>query len=65
MIQIRSFFVFYMIYVPIFEEINFDWLNGRKCWTLASKNVCVGESNTRLEKWRANWNAFNSKTGKN
>ena len=25
----------------------------------------MGESNTRLEKWRANWNAFNSKTGKN
>ena len=28
-----------------------DWLNGRQCWTLASKNVQVDqESNTRLEK---------------
>ena len=31
----------------------------------SAKTFCVGESNTRLEKWRANWNAFNSKTGKN
>ena len=32
---------------------------------LASKNVCVDESNTRLEKWRATLNAFNSKINKN
>ena len=37
MIQIWSFFVFLMIYVPILnsEGINFDWLYGWKCWTLA------------------------------
>ena len=33
------------------DGITFDWLNGRQCWTLASKNVKVDqESNTRLEK---------------
>ena len=33
------------------DGITFDWLNGRQCWTLASKNVQVDqESNTRLEK---------------
>ena len=32
---------------------------------LASKNVCVDESNTRLGKWRATLNAFNSKINKN
>ena len=31
----------------------------------ASKNVGVEGSNTRLEKWRATWNANNSKTDKN
>ena len=35
------------------EGINFDWLNDWKCWTLASKNVCMEESKIRLEKWRA------------
>ena len=41
--------------VPIIcsEGINLDWHNGWKCWTLASKNVQVEESNTRLQKWRA------------
>ena len=42
---IASFFrddsdtVFLSIYVPIIysEGINFDWHNGWKCWTLASK----------------------------
>ena len=38
--------------------VNFDWVNSWKRSTLASKNV-----STRLEKWRATWNAFNSKTG--
>ena len=46
------------------EGILFDWLNGWKCWTVASKNVWVEESNTRLEKWRATWNAYNGKTDK-
>ena len=33
------------------DGITFDWLNGRQCWTLASKNVQVDqESNIRLEK---------------
>ena len=49
----------------IFWRYNFDWLNGWQCWTLASKNVRVEESNTRLEKRRATWNAYNSKTDKN
>ena len=40
--------------------VNFDWVNSWKRSTLASKNV-----STRLEKWRATWNAFNSKTGQN
>ena len=35
------------------ERINFDWLNGWKCWTLANENVRVEEGNTRLEKWNA------------
>ena len=30
------------------EGINFDWLNGWQCWTLASKNVRVEESNEML-----------------
>ena len=58
---IASFFqddsdtVFLSICVPIIysEGINSDWHNGWKCWTLASKNVQVEESNTRLQKWRA------------
>ena len=33
--------------------INFDWLNGWKCWSLASKIVCMEESKIRLEKWKA------------
>ena len=43
------------LYFPIIysEAINFDWHNGWKCWTLASKNVPEEESNTRLEKWSA------------
>ena len=55
MIQIRSLSVFLSIYFPIIysEAINFDWHNGWKYWTLASKNVREEESNTRLEKWRA------------
>ena len=55
MIQIRSFLVFLMIYVPILnsEGRNFDWLCGWKCWTLVNKNVSVDESNTRFQKWRA------------
>ena len=65
MIQIRSSFVFLMIHVQYSKGINFYWLNGWKCWTLASKNVCVDESNTSFGKWRATWNAFNSKTDKN
>ena len=32
------------------DGITFDWLNGRQCWTLASKNVQVEENNKRLEK---------------
>ena len=44
--QLQVFFrdhsdtVFFSIYVPIIysEGINFDWHNGWKCWTLASKN---------------------------
>ena len=39
--------------IPYSDGINFDWLNGWQCWTLASKNVRVEESNTRLEKRRA------------
>ena len=46
------FLVFLMIYAQYSKGINFDWLNGCKFWTLASKNVCVDESNTRLEKWK-------------
>ena len=48
------------------EGINFDGLKmvGNNYWTLASKNVRVEESNTRLEKWRATWNAYDSKTDK-
>ena len=47
--------VFLSIYVPIIysEGINFDWHNGWKCWTLATKNVREEESKTRLKKWRA------------
>ena len=40
-------------YTKYSEGINFDWLNGWKCWTLASKNVQVEESNRRLENDRA------------
>ena len=36
------------------EGINFDWLDGWRCWTLVSKNARVEESNTRLEKSTAN-----------
>ena len=39
------------------DGINFDWPKGWQCWNLASKNVRVEESNTRLEKRRATWNA--------
>ena len=40
------------IYVPLTYSvsINFARHNGWKCWTLASKNVRVEESKTRLEK---------------
>ena len=38
-------------YTKYSEGINFDWLNGWKCWTLASRNVQVEESNRRLENW--------------
>ena len=34
------------------DIVNFDWVNSWKC-------------STRLKKWRATWNAFNSKTGQN
>ena len=37
------------ILIKYSEGINFDWLNGWKCWTLASKNVQVEESNRRQE----------------
>ena len=47
------------------DGINFDWLKGWQCWTLASKNVRVKKSNTRLEKRRATRNAYNSKTDEN
>ena len=47
------------------DGINFDWLTGWQCWTLASQNVRVEESNTRLEKKRATRNAYNSNTDKN
>ena len=47
------------------DGINFDWLKGWQCWTLASKNVRVEKSNTRLEKRRATRNAYNSKTDEN
>ena len=40
-------------YTKYSEGVNFDWLNGWKCWTLASKNVQVEESNRRLENDRA------------
>ena len=52
MIQIRSFSVFLSIYVSIIYSvgINFAWHKDWKCWTLASKNVRVEESKTRLEK---------------
>ena len=40
-------------YTKYSEGVNFDWLNGWKCWTLASKNVQVEESNRRLENGRA------------
>ena len=48
---IASFFS-EMIQIPIIYSvgINFAWHNGWKCWTLASKNVRVEESKTRLEK---------------
>ena len=44
--------VFLSIYVPIIYSvgINFAWHKDWKCWTLASKNVRVEESKTRLEK---------------
>ena len=42
MIQIRSFFVFLMIYVPVSKGVNFYWLNGWKCCTLASKKRLCG-----------------------
>ena len=40
------------------------------CFDLRPNNIFEGmarveESNTRLEKWRATWNAHNSKTDKN
>ena len=47
------------------DGINFDWLKGWQCWTLASQNVRLEESNTRLEKKRATRNAYNSNTDKN
>ena len=47
------------------DGINFDWLKGWQCWTVASKNVRVEKSNTRLEKRRATRNAYNCKTDKN
>ena len=37
------------ILIKYSEGINFDWLKGWKCWTLASKNVQVEESNRRQE----------------
>ena len=37
------------ILVKYSEGINFDWLNGGKYWSLASKNVQVEESNRRQE----------------
>ena len=43
------------------DGINFDWPKGWQCWNLASKNVRVEESNTRLEKRRATWNAYKFK----
>ena len=54
-------------YTKYSEGINFDWLNGWKCWTLASRNVQVEESNRRLENGRAMPLEMltTSKTGKN
>ena len=54
-------------YTKYSEGINFDWLNGWKCWTLASRNVQVEESNRRLESGRAMPLEMptTSKTGKN
>ena len=43
------------------DGINFDWPKGWQCWTLASKNVRVEDSNTRLEKRRATRNAYEFK----
>ena len=40
-------------YTKYSEGINFDWLNGWKCWTLASRNLQVEENNRRLENRRA------------
>ena len=54
-------------YTKYSEGINFDWLNGWKCWTLASRNVQVEESNRRLENGGAMPLEMptTSKTGKN
>ena len=54
-------------YTKYSEDINFDWLNGWKCWTLAGRNVQVEESNRRLENGRAMPLEMpkTSKTGKN
>ena len=54
-------------YTKYSEGINFDWLNGWKCWTLASRNVQVEESYRRLENGRAMPLEMptTSKTGKN
>ena len=54
-------------YTKYSEGINFDWLNGWKCWTLASRNVQAEESNRRLENGRAMPLEMptTSKTGKN
>ena len=45
--------------------VSWSFLRSTLCWSLAGKNVCAEESNTRLEKWRATWNAVNCKTDKN
>ena len=51
------------------EGVNFDWLNGWQCWTLASKNVRVEESNkmlttcttAKLIKIKVLWHQFQAK----
>ena len=54
-------------YTKYSEGMNFDWLNGWKCWTLAGRNVQVEESSRRLENGRAMPLEMptTSKTGKN